>query len=112
MTASEGTQRTSNNDLAVMVQELSQTLKESIHKNDMDHLKINNKLTHITEQQEANTEQIQENEAALKGNGKEGLNSIVNGMKKSVERMEKLLWLVLSSVIVGVIGAVLATVLK
>ena len=104
--------RTSNNDLAVMVQELSRTLKESIHKNDLDHLKIDNSLTYITEQQCENTGKIKENETTLRGNGKEGLNSIVNGMRKSLDKIEKILWLVLSSVVVGIIGAILATILK
>ena len=104
--------RTSNNDLAVMVQELSRTLKESIHKNDLDHLKIDNSLTYITEQQCENTGKIKENEITLRGNGKEGLNSIVNGMRKSLDKIEKILWLVLSSVVVGMIGAILATILK
>ena len=104
--------RTSNNDLAVMVQELSRTMKESIHKNDLDHLKIDNSLTYITEQQCENTGKIKENETTLRGNGKEGLNSIVNGMRKSLDKIEKILWLVLSSVVVGIIGAILATILK
>ena len=104
--------RTSNNDLAVMVQELSRTLKESIHKNDLDHLKIDNSLTYITEQQCENTGKIKENETTLRGNGKEGLNSIVNGMRKSLDKIEKILWLVLSSIVVGIIGAILATILK
>ena len=103
--------RTSNNDLAVMVQELSRTMKESIHKNDLDHLKIDNSLTYITEQQCENTGKIKENETTLRGNGKEGLNSIVNGMRKSLDKIEKILWLVLSSIVVGIIGAILATII-
>ena len=97
-------QRTSNNDLAAMVQDL-------IHKNDIDHLQINNSLGKIAEQQGINTDQIKENETSLKGNGKEGLNSIMNGMRKTVDRMEKILWLILSSFVVGIIGAILTSIL-
>ena len=97
-------QRTSNNDLAAMVQDL-------IHKNDIDHLQINNSLGKIAEQQGINTGKIKENETSLKGNGKEGLNSIMNGMRKTVDRMEKILWLILSSFVVGIIGAILTSIL-
>lgn len=61
--------------------------------------------------QESINEKVADNHEILEGNGKEGIKSIVRGLKKEMGAIKKVTWIIAGTILTGVTGYLLSLVM-